>query len=86
VVSTAALKIKVFWDVTPHCRASVSWHSFKMSGYVNTVSHPKTLESSVQDSFPGTSILCIKDDVNRMNANKVQSRTEGQRPHVITYA
>jgi hypothetical protein len=56
-----------------------------MSGYVNTASHPKTLESSVQDQFPGVSILCIKEDKNRMNANKVQSRTEGQTPHVIAY-
>jgi len=56
-----------------------------MLGYVNTASHLKTLESSVQDHFPGASIFCIKDDENRMNANKVQSRTEGQTPHVIAY-
>jgi len=57
-----------------------------MSGYVNTASYSKTLESSVQDHFPGASILCIKDDENRMNANKSQSRTEEQTPHVIAYA
>jgi len=72
VVSTAALRIQVFWDVTPCCWASVSWHLFKMPGYVNTASHPKTLESPVQDHFPGASILCIKDDENRMNAKSSQ--------------
>jgi hypothetical protein len=57
-----------------------------MSGYVNTSSHPQTLKSSVQDHFPGDSIFCIKVDENKMNANKVQSRTEGQTPHAIAYA
>jgi hypothetical protein len=80
VVSTAALRIQVFWDVTPHCWASVSWHSLKISGYVNAASHPKTRESSVQDHFSGANILCIKDDENRMNANKVESTTEGTHP------
>jgi hypothetical protein len=54
-----------------------------MSGYVNKASHPKKLYSSGQDHFPGTSILCIKDDVNRIKENNVQSQTEEQRPHVI---
>jgi hypothetical protein len=57
-----------------------------MSEYVNTASHPQTLESYVQDHFPDDSIFCIKVDENKMNANKVQSSTEGHTPHVIAYA
>jgi len=51
VISTTVLRIQVFWDVTPRCWASASSHSFKVSGYVNTASYSKTLESCTR-SFP----------------------------------